>query len=239
MMLWYKTWLETRSRFLISLFGILAICSYRVLHGDAIAGTNQPTSWYYFVLQQAHQSLAILWVLGVGLLMMGGLVRETAVGASDFTLALPVSRTRLMMARIAVGFLQAITLAAAAWAVMFGLACATGKADSAENAGFHLLLLVAGGSVFVAWALLVSSLVAGEYTAPAVNLGLVVAVTIAMGDKPLDAWSPFNLLIGAAWLNPHTLMFAGPVPWLRLAVTIMVATALTWAAVKAVEMRDF
>lgn len=238
-MLWYRMWLETRSRFLIFMFGILAICSYGVLHGDAIANPDQPTTWYYFVLQKAHESLVTLWVLGVSLLMMGGLVRETAVGASDFTLALPVSRARLMVARIGVGFLQAITLAVTPWTVMFLLACATGKANSLENAGFHLLLLAGGGSVFVAWALLVSSLVSGEYTAPAASLGAVVVVSIALGDKPLDAWSPFALLIGEAYLNPHTLMFAGPVPWLRLAVTIMVATALTWAAVKAVEMRDF
>ena len=33
-MLWYKAWLETRSRFLISLVGMVALCSVFVLHGD-------------------------------------------------------------------------------------------------------------------------------------------------------------------------------------------------------------
>ena len=30
-MLWYKAWLETRSRFLISLIGMVALCSVFVL----------------------------------------------------------------------------------------------------------------------------------------------------------------------------------------------------------------
>ena len=33
-MLWYKAWLETRSRFLISLIGMVALCSVLVFHGD-------------------------------------------------------------------------------------------------------------------------------------------------------------------------------------------------------------
>ncbi|HEX4137715.1 MAG TPA: hypothetical protein VHY84_24105 [Bryobacteraceae bacterium] len=239
MMLWYKAWLETRSRFLISLFGILIICSGWVLHEDAIASPSQPANWYYFVLHKSHDTLVMLWVLAVSLLMMGGLLREGAVGASDFTLALPVSRARLTRARIGVGFLQAMTLAVIPSVVIFLLACATGKANSVENAAFHLLLLAVGGSVFVAWALLVSTLISGEYTAPAVCLGTVLVVAIAMGDKPLSAWSPLSLLGGEQYLNPNTMMLSGPVPWLRLAVTIMVAAALAWAAVKAVQMKEF
>ena len=33
-MLWYKAWLETRTRFLIALLGILCLCSYSVLNGE-------------------------------------------------------------------------------------------------------------------------------------------------------------------------------------------------------------
>ena len=204
-----------------------------------LPGQNQPTNWYYFVLHAAHRTLATLWLLAVSLLMMGGLLRETAVGASDFTLALPVSRARLMGARIGIGFLQAITLAIVPGVAIFLLACATGKANSVENAAFHLLLLLGGGSVFVAWALLVSTLISGEYTAPAVCLGAVLVVAFAMGEKPLSEWSPASLLTGEQYLNPNTMMLAGPIPWLRLAVTIMVAAALAWAAVKAVQMKEF
>lgn len=239
MMLWYKAWLETRSRFLISLVGIVAFPAYWVLHENGIASPTQPATWYYMVLQVAHRLLTVFWVLGVSLLMMGGLLRETATGASDFTLALPVSRARLMRARIGVGFLQAMMLAVVSWIVLFLLACATGKANSIGNAAFHLLLLAGGGTVFVAWALLISALVPGEYTAPGVCLGAILVMQYAMGEKPLSDWSPSRLLGGEPYLNPHTMMLAGPVPWLRLAVTIMVAILLTLAAIKAMQMREF
>lgn len=239
MMLWYKAWLETRSRFLISLLPIVGLPAYWVVHENGIAGPTQPMTWYYMVLQVAHRQLTILWVLAVSLLMMGGLVREASAGALDFTLALPVSRARLMRARIAVGFLQAMMLAVIPWIVMFLLACATGKANSTGNAAFHLLLLAGGGTVFVAWALLVSTLVAGEYTAPAVCLGAVLLLSIVMGDKPLSEWSPTSLLGGGQYLNTHTMMLAGPIPWLRLTITIVVAIVMTGAAIKTVQMREF
>jgi ABC-2 type transport system permease protein len=239
-MLWYKTWLETRSRFLISLCGILAICSYAVLHGNSQAASHSlSNTWCYFVLQQAHMRLAMLWPLAVCMLMMGGLLRESAVGASDFTLALPVSRARLMLARIGMGYLEAIALALLPWLAMFLLACSTGNANSLENAAFHLLLLTAGGSVFVAWALLISTLVSGEYTAPAVCLGVVLIVVITLGDPPLSAWSPWSLLTGDGYLNPRTGLRSAPVPWLRLGITMLVAMVLTGASVKAVQAREF
>jgi ABC-type transport system involved in multi-copper enzyme maturation permease subunit len=238
-MLWYKAWLETRSRFLLSFFAIIAICSYLILHGDHVNAALQPQTWYYFVLQNAHAKLAMLWIVAVSLLSMGGLVRETAVGASDFTLALPVSRARLMWARIGIGILQAMSLALVPWLAMFLLACATGKANSVENAALHLLLLAGGGSVFVAWGLFVSSLISGEYTAPAVCLGVVLLVSIVLGDPPLNAWSPFSLVTGETYLNRHTGMLAGNLPWGRLGLTVLTAVALLGAAVKAVQRRDF
>src|SRR6266496_1216778 len=102
-MLWYKAWLETRSRFLISLAGIVVLCSYIVYHGDREALPSTKLSYYYHVLHGGHVALCTMWVAAVTLLMMGGLLREKAVGASSFTLSLPVSRRQLMAVRICVG----------------------------------------------------------------------------------------------------------------------------------------
>jgi ABC-2 type transport system permease protein len=239
MMLWYKAWLETRARFLGSLFAIVGICAYRVLHSNTLGNRLSPDTWQYFVLQQTHGILVTLWVLTVGLLMMGGLLQEVAVGASDFTLALPVSRTRLVMTRIGTGFAQSIALVVTPWAVMFLIDSYVGKGNSIGNAVFHVLLLATGGTVFLAWGLLVSSLVPGAYTAAAVNLGALLAIAITMGDPPLNEWSPYRLMTGAAWVNQHTGMIDGPLPWLRLAVTIAVAASLTWVAIKAVQRKEF
>jgi ABC-type transport system involved in multi-copper enzyme maturation permease subunit len=239
MMLWYKAWLETRVRFLVSLFAIVGICAYRVLYLNTLGNWPSPDTWYYVVLQQTHGILATWWVLTVSLLMMGGLLQEVAVGASDFTLAFPVSRARLVMTRFGMGFAQSIALVVIPWAVMFLIDSYVGKGNSIGNAIFHVLLLATGGTVFVAWGLLVSSLVPGAYSATAVNLGVLLTVAMTMGDPPLNEWSPYRLMTGASWVNQHTGMIDGPLPWLRLAITIAIAASLTWVAIKAVQRKEF
>jgi ABC-type transport system involved in multi-copper enzyme maturation permease subunit len=161
-MLWYKAWLETRSRFLISLVGMVALCSVFVLHGDRDAIYEVPADYYNYVLFAGHQILVMMWALAVTLIMMGGLLREKATGSSAFTLALPVSRTRLMVVRICMGLAQAAVLAIVPWAAMFTVGSIFGKTHSVSQAAFYLVLLLGGGLVFFAMAVLISSLISGE-----------------------------------------------------------------------------
>jgi ABC-2 type transport system permease protein len=235
-MLWYKAWLETRQRFLISLFGILVLCPWRIYAGDSLGSS---IDWYYGVLRQANMWLCILWVLAVTLLVMGGLVREKAVGASDLTLAMPVSRERVMGVRIAVGLLQAMTLAVIPWAVMFLTAITTGKANSVFYAAFHLLLLAAGGVVFFGLAMLISSVVEGEYAAPAIALGLALAIVMILGDKPLSHYDPFTFMLGTEFSSPQNPLPTGPFPWLHLSANVLVAALLVSISIKAIQRRDF
>ncbi len=90
-MLWYKAWLETRSRFLIALVGAVALCSRLVVVFLNKGAPNQLSQ----VLHATHETLAAVWLLAVTLIMMGGLLRERAVGSSSFTLSLPVSSIAL------------------------------------------------------------------------------------------------------------------------------------------------
>ena len=210
-----------------------------MLYSNPQGARVSPLTWYNFVLNRAHNELVMLWMLAVTLLMMGGLLQESAVGASDFTLALPVGRTRLMMARIGMGYAQSIGLAVVPWTIIFLIDLFTVKVNFIGNAWFHVVIVAAGGSVFVAWALLVSSLIAGQYTAPAVTLGMVLAGGIALGDPAFNDWSPYALLTGQGYLNRQTGAIEGSIPWLRLAVTIAVAAVFTWTAIKAVQRKDF
>ena len=238
-MLWYKAWIETRVRFLLSLCAMIAICAYTVWYRNPLGAKLSPATWYNVVLHQAHNELAILWVLAISLLMMGGLLQESAVGAADFTLALPVSRTRLMMARIWMGYAQAMVLVVAPWTAMFLIDFFGGRVHSIGNSLFHAVILAVGGTLFVAWALLVSCLVPGAYTAPVVTLGGIVVGGNLLSDPSFKDWSPYSLLTGQPYLNRDTWTLEGPLPWLRLAITIAIAATVTFAAVKAVERKEF
>ena len=110
-MLWYKAWLETRSRFIIALVGITCICLL-------FAVSEEMKRNYFGVLSAAHSILAVLWVLSMTLLLMGGLTHEKGFGSSAFTLALPVTRVRLMAIRIGMGSAQGIALIVVPWIAM-------------------------------------------------------------------------------------------------------------------------
>lgn len=233
-MLWYKAWLETRTRFWISLVGVTGLCSYSVYGPDNHAAKLE---FYYFdVLHSGHQTLMLAWLVAMTLLMMGGLVQESAVGESSFTLALPVSRTRLMAVRICTGLIQAAAMAAVAWAGMFAVLVFTSPARPLAQIWFYAVLLLGGGIVFAGVAVLVSSLVGGQYTAPMVSLGILAVCA----DAPtvLDFLNPLRFMSGRAYTGPSH-MLAGPLPWAHVIANVCVAAAFIYISVQVVRRRDF
>jgi ABC-2 type transport system permease protein len=236
-MLWYKAWLETRARFLISLVGMAALCSFFVYRSNQNALPYTPLSYYNNVLHRGHVTLTTMWVLAVTLLMMGGMLRERAVGASTFSLSLPVSRTRLMAVRIGTGVAEAAALAIGPWSAMLLTSVLNGKSHPLDQACYHILFLFAGGLVFLAIAFFISSVVEGEYTAPAVSLGVMIAFNIVMVESGLNAYDPYALLSGAQYF--HAGVLTGPFPWLRVSITVAIAALLTAIAIRSIQRKDF
>jgi len=238
-MLWYKAWLETRTRFLISFAGLTALAGRSIYSQAKDALPTSGLSYYYFVLNNCHQLLTLLWIIALTLLMMGGLVREKAVGASSFTLAMPVSRRRLMWTRIAAGLAETVVLAVIPWAVMYIIICTAGRPLEIANAAFHVALMLGGGIVFFAFATLVSSLLEGEYTAPLVAFGAIAAVAFAFNEQPLRSYSPWHLMFVNPLIDRKTQLIVAPMPWATLAAFVAIAAMLLFASVKIIERREF
>ncbi len=238
-MLWYKAWLETRSRFLISLVGMVALCSVFVLHGDRNVIDEVSPDYYNYVFFAGHQILVMMWALAVTLIMMGGLLRERATGSSAFTLALPVSRARFMLVRIGMGLAQAVVLAIVPWVAMFMIGDIFGKTHSASQAAFYLLLLLGGGLVFFAMAVLISSLISGEYTAPVVSFGAVIVTAVALSSATLRRYNPWEFMNGSAYLNRQTNLLVLPVPWLQAAIYVFLAGLLLALSVRVIQQKEF
>jgi ABC-2 type transport system permease protein len=121
----------------------------------------------------AHQYLVGIWMLSVVLLGMGGILRERASGISHFTLALPVTRMRLMGVRFGIYILESVALAISPWITVVLAIHFMGEPWPFPDALFFDSLLVGGGMAFVGLAILVSSVIEGEYTAPVVTLGSI------------------------------------------------------------------
>jgi ABC-2 type transport system permease protein len=237
-MLWYKAWLETRSRFLIALTGITVICSYIVFHGDRNTSSYTMINWYYGVLNNANTILVLTWLLAVALLAMGGVLREKSSGASTFTLALPVGRTRLIAVRVALGLIQSVILAIVPSVAMFLVGSIFGKTNSVSQACFRVVLILGGGLIFFALAILTSSVIEGEYTAPVVGIGLIVFIMVVLSEPLTDRYDPVTFMRGSHYLNKSSMLLVGPFPWMQLAAYMAIAAVLLLSAVWSLHKRD-
>jgi ABC-2 type transport system permease protein len=236
-LLWYKAWLETRSRFLTCLTVLTIFCAVFIHHAQGYLHPEWKTDFYH-LLFIAHEYVVIVWILSVVLLGMGGLVREKAHGTSLLTLSLPVSRAQLLGVRIAVGVLEAITLGVVPWVTIFLVSSAGGMPVLVRQVGFYVLLLIGGGLVYFAMAVLVSSLVEGEYTAPAVAFGLVFLATILF-----DAWlrrlNLWRLVTGGFYIDRNTYLLSGHFPWMGTFASLSVAALMLFVSVKVLQKREF
>ena len=152
------------------------------------------------LFHEAHAGLCFCWVLAVTFLMMGGLLQEKVVGASAFTLGLPVSRLRLMSVRFGMGFVQAIALAVFPWIGMLAYGKVAGYQYPFWQVCFHVFLLLSGGVVFLTIAFLISSVVEGQYTAPVVSIGVSAVLVYALRGEKLAALQSREIHGGLRWV---------------------------------------
>src|SRR5438876_12165618 len=112
-MLWYKAWRESRARFLLTAAVWTFLCAglmYRARTG--FPPPERPdlpySAWVWAnIYGNMNPTVFIILVMVLGL---GGLRRERPVGTAAFTLSLPVTRTRLVIVRAALGLLQVFIL---------------------------------------------------------------------------------------------------------------------------------
>ncbi len=248
-MLWYKTWLETRSRFLTCLATVTIFSAVFVHHALGVTNPgnsgftqglirSESKAGFYRLLFVSQQYVVIMWVLAVVLLGMGGIVREKATGTSSLTLSLPVSRARLLGVRVGVGVLEAIALGVVPWSAIFVVSSLARMPILISQVEFYVTLLVGGGLAYFAMAVLVSSLVEGEYTAPAVAFGVVLLAAIMF-----DAWlRPFNLwrlVTGDFYIDRHTYLLSWPFPWRGTLASAAAAALMLLASVWVIQRREF
>jgi ABC-2 type transport system permease protein len=244
--LWYKSWLETKPRFLTCLATLTLFCTVFVHHflsiidNPALTQIRRPerASDLNRLLFVNQQYLVIMWILSVVLLGMGGIVREKALGTSSLTLALPVSRIRLLAVRIGVDSLEAVVLGVLPWGAIVVVMLLRRLPISFSQVASYVLLLVAGGLVYLAMAILVSSVVPGEYTAPAVAFGIVLLVAI-ISEAWFREYSVWRLITGDLSVNRSTYLLPQHLPWSGILASLFVALLMMVAAIIVLQRRDF
>jgi ABC-type transport system involved in multi-copper enzyme maturation permease subunit len=205
MMLYYKAWLESRTRFCLSAITLAGLCVLFVLcqRETLTSFTDEPVSYIGYIWRAIYKGyLRELFVLMVLLLGMGGLMREKAHGTACFTLAIPASRLRLVAARALVGFGEIAILSFVPAMVTPALSTFVHRSYPLSQALQFGLLWTVGGVLIFGLGFIASAIFSGEYTAP-------VAA------------------------------FIGPLPWLSLAILLILASSLVALSVRIAQQQNF
>ena len=254
-MLWYKSWLETRWRFVIGLVLLMfsaasTVFTYpeviklisgmpnpdlsgalgrRVSETLALARDFRGYVWSQWFRQNGAQ-LGSFFAVIIG---TGGLLSQSSA-ARLFTLSLPVSRERLLGARATAGLVQVLVLSVVPALTITLVSPLVGQQFSLLDTLVYGLCLFAGCAVFFSVAFLLSTMFANVW-APAV-LALCVGPVAGGADRITGGPTAFSLL-GMMHGEPY---FRGAgLPWLMLAVSAAVSAALIYSGVRLIARRDF
>lgn len=255
-MLWYKSWLETRWRFLIGLALLTVLAVGTVLQYPAVVklmplarsvDTSGPLGrmigeaidvqrdyrgfvwWVWF-----RQNLAQIWTLCAVLLGAGGLLAKASGGPALFTLSLPISRTRLIAVRSATSFAELLVLALVPSLVIPLLSPTIGQSYGVVPVVVHGICLFVAGAVFFSLALMLSTVFSDVWRP--LLIACMVAVLVALVEQLLRDVSPYGIF-GA--MTAETYFRHGALPWPGLLLSAAVSAALLYGASINLARRDF
>src|SRR4051812_5787488 len=233
-MLWYKSFLETRSRFLIglcvllmSVFGTVyayprverllpmvpaaaaasgGLVADRIRDIAALSSTYRGYIWAQALRQNVTQMLSLFAVL----LGAGGLATQGARGAL-FTLSLPVSRHQLLGVRTATGLAELAALSFVPLLLLPLISPGVGQQYGLADTLIHGLCLFVAGAVLFSAASLLSTVFQDQWRPILIVCFAAAVLGIAepfFGE--LSRYSLFGTMDGEIYFR------GGGVPWLEL-----------------------
>lgn len=247
-MLLYKAWRESSMRFLISAGVIAALClMYALLHRQFYPGIAHEHAGVRTYVQYIHWTVFGGVVRGMMqlsclLLGLGGLQRDRRQNSLGFTLALPVSRFRLVASRAVLGLMQVLALAAIPTIVLPAASHLVRQQLPVDYAVRFIPLWFAGGTFTFAISFLCSVLFANEYVSLAV--AYVSYIFYLAGVRhPAFRRVPLHVADFMSGVFPHyldrgTMLWSGSYALLPIAGFLAAATMLVLLSSLIVRRQD-
>jgi hypothetical protein len=251
-MLWYKSWLETRWRFLIG-FGLL-LCSAvgsvlvypQIARLTASVPVNAPgilgekireamelaRSYRGYVWSHWFgQNLAQTGTLFAILLGTASLISESS--GALFTLSLPVPRRRLLHVRAAAGLAELFAIVFVPSLLVALLAPAIGEHYGIGAVLIHAFCFFVGAALFFTLSLLLSTIFGDPWRPVMIAVAIAIAVAIVDQLSPVSLFGVFRVMSGERWFREARM------PWAGL-IAIAAATAtIYYGALRNLARRDF
>lgn len=246
MMLWYKSWRETRPRMLICAIALVWACAVIVLmQKQARSRGDEPLTYISYIWHAVYQGFARdMFLVLVIVLGLGGLRQEHAQGTSGFTLGLPAARRRLVMVRAGVGLLELAILALLPAVVVPAMSPVVGESYPLLQALQFSALWVCCGAVVFGMAFLLSTAMAGEYSAAIVSIAVlfvysgVIRLSVFGKFFFLDLFKVMNGM-GTPYFQSGSFVLTGPLPWVALCGMMLIAFGLVLGAGRLSQQQDF
>ena len=246
-MVWYKAWLETRSRFLFGLalsllmagglvgeFTLLPFATSGIANDDSLRGplreaielsrTFRGFIWY----QWFRQNALIVGALFAAVLGTSHIFSRTRAG-SLFTLSLPASRRRWFATRAATGLAELFVLIVLPSLLIPVIAPLIGQHYGVGEALVHALCVYLGVTVLFGLALLLSTFLHDTWPILAVCL---FAVCVSFVDLLMPRMSLFGVLSAADYFR------GGSLPWAGLGALVVVSASLLYLTARKLERVD-
>lgn len=255
-MLWYKSWLETRWRFviglvLLALSAAAAVFAYprvmqlmplvpaidvggeigrRIREAADLSRTYDGYVWSQWLRKNMTQMITLFAVL----LGTGGLLSQASGGGALFTLSLPASRGRLLGVRAATGLVELLLLAMVPPLLLPLLSPGVGETYAVQDALVHGACMFLAGAVFFSLASLLST-VFSDVWRPALIVCFAAGV-LALCEPFVPALSRYSIF---RVMNGETYFRGRGLPWLGLLTSAGVSMATLYAAIRNIARQDF
>lgn len=246
MMLWYKAWRESRVRFGIMAIAIAWACGVVILmHQVFRSAADEPITYINFVWKAVYKgAVRDMYILLAMMLGLGGLMQERANGTSGYTLALPVSRRRLIATRAAVGVLELTVLAFLPAMMLSALSPFRGEAYPFAQGLRFAILWACGGAIVFSMTLFFSTILEGEYTAWALCVAALSIYLAGVHLPPLARYAKLDFLeimnaSGLTSFRSADSILKGPLPWLSLFLMLFAAVVFVSLAAGVTNKCDF
>jgi ABC-type transport system involved in multi-copper enzyme maturation permease subunit len=229
-MIAYKAWRESRARFLLSAATLGWFCSLFILVRPMMReAALKPFARFVedSIYAGSVRNFYAVFVIAFGL---GGLLQEAARGSASFTLALPVTRARIVSMRAAVGIAEVFVLALVPTVSVLGLAPFVHEGYSVADAIQYSAQWAVTGSVLFAVAFLFSIWLSGTYAALTASIIAVGVYALLVNLSPVRQLPALNVFAIMDRIHPNLM---------RLAGTGLVSVAIIAVAIWFTERQDF
>jgi len=255
-MIWYKSWLDTRSRFLVGLvllvLSALGTVFYypqvlklipmansieasgelgrRIREGAQLSSSFRGYVWAQW-MRQAMTNLATLFAVLLG---AGGLFSRASGDSALYALSMPASRDRVLGVRAVTGLAELAAMAVIPVILLPLLSPGVGEHYSVVDALVHGACLFVAAATFFSLALLLSTVFTDLWRPLLIACGVAIAMSLYEAVlRGQSRYGIFRVMSGEDYFR------TGHLPWLGLFASAIASAAMLYTATRTLARQDF